>query len=174
MMMCLLSRATLVSALLLMVTYMLPKAVVAAGAGAQGPPAVIAPPVGMPPWAINVPVQLANIPSRYPRFSVECSVWTPPNPHPYPFQSPNPYMIGSGKQDWSLDSNGGYSGTITVRVYLLDNFSAFWGQGGSYRCDLELVDANNQSHLVGPNYDPSLRPQQGTTFVASVQGNMPP
>jgi hypothetical protein len=58
-------------------------------------------------------------------------------------------------------------------VFLAQGYAADQGRGGSFDCLLMVVDATNHPHLVGPNEDPSLRPQQGTTFVGSVSGRIP-
>jgi hypothetical protein len=162
------SFSRLIAGAVMLIASMVPE--LSAAAGIPAPPLIFAPSVGVPPWAINVPMQLANIPTRYPRFRVDCDVWSPPVKNPWPFQNPNPVMIGSGKQDWSLNPNGSYAGTMIVRVYLLQGYAAWQGQGGSYNCWLKLLDANNNAYDPGPSADPSLRPQDGTTFVGHVYG----
>jgi hypothetical protein len=147
-----------------------------AAGGATPAPPVIAPPSpgAVPSWAIAVPVQLASIPSKFPRFAVDCSVWTPRIAQPWPFQDPNPRQIGAGRQDWAL-SNGAYTGSVTVKVFVAQGYLAEQARGGSYSCFLKLIDANKNAYDVGPNaFDNTLRPQQGTTFVGSINGPLPP
>jgi hypothetical protein len=90
------SRTIAKATLLVLVAGVTPNALAAGGTPGPTPAPVIAPapPGPLPTWAIAVPVQLASIPPMYPRFSVACSVWTPPIEHPFPLQSPNPRVIG--------------------------------------------------------------------------------
>jgi hypothetical protein len=160
------SRTMAGAALLVLVAGVTPKAFAAGAAVTPAAPTV--PPTPSPTWAIAVPVQLSSIPPRYPRFSVVCSVWGRPTA-----LLTQGYVVATGTQDWGLDSNGAYSGTVTVRVYLVNNMPASLGRGGTFICSLRLIDANNHSHFVGTNEDPSLQPQPNTTFVDQITGPVP-
>jgi hypothetical protein len=151
------SRMTITATLLVLIAGVTPKA--SAAAGAPGPPVIIAPSGGTPAWSITVPVKLASIPSRYPRFAVVCQV-----------RLGNGNTGGYGRQDWQL-TDGGYSGAVNVRVFVTNSYLAQFVT--TYDCWLQLLDANNQPHDVGPNQDPWLRPEQGTTFVGSITGLIP-
>lgn len=161
-------RAGLLTAAVILIGYAMPQGAFAAGAQGVAPPVMIAPGVGTPRWTIAVPVQLTSIPSRYPHFSVWCTVLAGEG------QVFPPPVIASGKQDWSLDPNGAYNGTITVRVFMLPNHVIPVNFNITYQCYLKLLDQSYQAYDVGPNDDPTRRPQQGTTFVGQISGPVPP
>src|SRR5262249_39074639 len=124
-------------------------------------------------WVISVPVKLASIPANYPRFAVECSVSSAVRPSGSPYFPSTVDLVGSGKQEWPLDSNGAFSGSMAVKVFLKHGFNTGRATGGSSWGRLWLLEANSVANRAGRGEEQSLRPKGGTPFGGEISAKVP-